>query len=67
MRFLLLLRGTDYAWALVGVGVVAAGSGVAIPMIPWSVAHAAGPLGTTMGQLTAAGSLGQALGSVAGG
>lgn len=65
--FLLLLRGHDYAWVLVGVGIVAAGSGVAIPMITWSVASAAGPLGTTMGQLTAAGSLGQALGSVAGG
>jgi predicted MFS family arabinose efflux permease len=65
--FLLLLRGTDYAWSLAGVGVVAAGSGLAIPMITWAVASATAPLGTTMGQLTAAGSLGQALGSVAGG
>ncbi len=65
--FLLLLRSTDYAWSLAGVGVVAAGSGVAIPMITWAAASASGPLGTTMGQLTAAGSLGQALGSVAGG
>lgn len=64
---LLLQRGADYAWTLAGVGVVAAGSGVAIPMITWAVANAAAPLGAAMGRLTAAGSLGQALGSVAGG
>jgi MFS family permease len=63
----LLYRGGDYAWALAAVSLVAAGSGMAMPMITWSAASNMAPLGITMGQLTAVGSLGQAVGSVAGG
>lgn len=61
-----------YLWAgfgslLAAVALIAAGSGLAMPLITYAVASTAGRLGAAMGQLIAAGSLGQAIGSFAGG
>jgi MFS family permease len=65
--FVLLYRSTSYESVLGAVPLIAAGSGMAMPTLAYSVASRAGRLGAAMGQLTAAGSLGQALGSFAGG
>jgi MFS family permease len=66
--FVLLYWSTGYASLLAGVGLTAAGSGVAMPLITWSATRARAPsLGVTMGKLAASGSLGQAVGSIAGG
>ena len=65
--FVLLDRSTGYGSVLVAVALVAAGSGMAMPTLTYSAASNAARLGSTMGQLTAAGSLGQAIGSFAGG
>lgn len=65
--FVLLYRSTGYASLLAAVALIAAGSGIAMPTITYSVASKAGRVGAAMGQLTASGSLGQAAGSFAGG
>ena len=65
--FVLLYRSTGYASLLAAVALIAAGSGIAMPTITYSVASNAGRVGAAMGQLTASGSLGQAAGSFAGG
>jgi MFS family permease len=65
--FILLYRSATYGPLLAAVALIAAGSGTAMPTITYSVASRAGRLGAAMGQLTAAGSLGQAAGSFAGG
>ncbi len=65
--FLLLYRSAAYGSLLAAVALIAAGSGIAMPTITYSVTSRAGRLGAAMGQLTAAGSLGQATGSFAGG
>jgi MFS family permease len=65
--FILLYRSAAYGSLLAAVALIAAGSGIAMPTITYSVASRAGRLGAAMGQLTAAGSLGQATGSFAGG
>ena len=65
--FVLLYRSTEYAWVLAAVAFIAAGSGMAMPVITWAASNDSVGLGSTMGRLTAAGSLGQAVGSVLGG
>jgi MFS family permease len=65
--FILLYRSTAYGSVLAAVALIAAGSGIAMPTVTYSAASRAGRLGAAMGQLTAAGSLGQAMGSFAGG
>jgi len=65
--FILLYRSTGYGSVLAAVALIAAGSGIAMPTVTYSAASKAGRLGAAMGQLTAAGSLGQAIGSFAGG
>ena len=65
--FILLWRSSAYGSVLAAVALIAAGSGIAMPTITYSVASNAGRLGAAMGQLAAAGSLGQAIGSFAGG
>lgn len=65
--FILLYRSAAYGSVLAAVALIAAGSGIAMPTVTYSVASNAGRLGTAMGQLTAAGSLGQAIGSFGGG
>jgi MFS family permease len=66
--FVLLYWGTGYGQLLAAVALIAAGSGVAMPLITWSATTAKAPhLGARMGKLAAAGSLGQAVGSIAGG
>lgn len=65
--FILLYRSTGYFPILVAVAFIAAGSGIAMPVITSSAATKPGALGAAMGQLTAIGSLGQAAGSLAGG
>jgi len=65
--FVLLYRSTGYGFVLAAVALIAAGSGIAMPTIAYSVASRVGRLGAALGRLTAAGSLGQAIGSFAGG
>jgi MFS family permease len=65
--YLLLSRGMNYGSVLAAVALIAAGSGVAMPTITYTTANSAARVGAAMGQLTAAGSLGQAIGSFAGG
>lgn len=65
--FVVLYRSTEYVSVLAGVALIAAGSGIAMPTITYSAASRGERLGAAMGQLTAAGSLGQAIGSLAGG
>lgn len=65
--FVLLYVSAGYGSVLAAVALIAAGSGVAMPTVTYSAASRSGRLGTAMGQLTAAGSLGQAIGSFAGG
>jgi MFS family permease len=65
--FVLLDRSVEYAPVLAAVALIAAGSGVAMPVITWAAASHSARLGGVMGRVTAAGSLGQAVGSVAGG
>jgi MFS family permease len=66
---LLLLAGTvSMLPAFLAVGFIAAGSGIVLPVIGYLAALEAGPLaGAAFGALIAAGSLGQAVGSFAGG
>ena len=65
--FLLLYHSSGYVTVLAAVAFIAAGSGIAMPTIAYASASNAARLGAAMGQLTAAGSLGQAIGSFAGG
>ena len=54
--------------AFLAVGFIAAGSGIVLPVIRYLAALEAGPVaGAAFGALIAAGSLGQAVGSFAGG
>ena len=56
------------AWMYLGVSLTAAGTGLVMPVIAYLAAGAAPQrLGVVMGSLTAAGGLGQTLGSAAGG
>jgi MFS family permease len=66
---LLLLAGTvSMLPAFLAVGFIAAGSGIVLPVIGYLAALEAGPVaGAAFGALIAAGSLGQAVGSFAGG
>ncbi len=55
-------------WMYIGIGMMGAGTGLALPVISFLAAGAAPQtLGTTMGGLAAAAALGQTLGSSAGG
>lgn len=64
----LLPFATTYLLLLIGVGLVAAASGVLIPALAYLVSLAAGTRqGAALGKQTAAASLGQALGSTAAG
>lgn len=65
--FILLYRSSAYGSVLAAVALIAAGSGIAMPTVTYTAASSAGRLGAAMGQLTAAGSLGQAIGSFGGG
>jgi MFS family permease len=65
--FVLLDRSAEYALVLAAIALIAAGSGIAMPVITLAAASHRVRLGGVMGRLTAAGSLGQAVGSVAGG
>jgi hypothetical protein len=65
--FVLLAGGVEYGSVLAAVALIAAGSGVAMPTITYTTANSVARVGAAMGQLTAAGSLGQAIGSFAGG
>lgn len=62
--YLLLYRGTGEAMSFAAVALIAGGSGIAMPVITWlgATGRTAQP-GTAIGQLTAAGSLGQTAGS----
>lgn len=65
--FVLLYVSTGFGVLLVAVALIAAGSGIAMPTITYAVASTADRLGAATGQLIAAGSLGQAIGSFVGG
>lgn len=66
--FIFLPGGQNFYLLLLLVGLIAAGSGVLLPLLAHSTSLQAGRNpGATLGMQTAAASLGQALGSVAGG
>jgi MFS family permease len=66
--FLLLAGTVSMLPAFLAVGFIAAGSGIVLPVIGYLAAHEAGQAaGAAFGTLVAVGSLGQAVGSLAGG
>lgn len=68
VALLLLPRLTDFAALLIAVAVFAASAGILFPILTYWIALGAGPKkGAELGKQTAVVSLGQALGSVAGG
>jgi MFS family permease len=68
LGFVLLGQAPGYPSALVAVGLIASGSGLLLPAISFIASvRAVTSVGALLGALTAAGSLGQAMGSAAGG
>jgi MFS transporter, DHA1 family, tetracycline resistance protein len=65
--FLLLSEATSWAVLLVGLGALAFGQGLLVPMVSSAIAGAARSTGTALGAQTAAGGLGRVVGPLLGG